>query len=525
MNGGKGDKQSRSKAVFQGITVDFGGNALQVLASIVVTPLILTYLSSSTYGFWMTVLQAVGLLGVLEMGAGVALIQKGADPRVVQDRERFDRLFNACLAIQLATAVIWLFLGLVLKDQVFEWFKINEREVGGASFAFTLMVVWLALWNILGLPAILLVMRQKMAIANGISSAVQILSTIGVVPLLAAGSGVIAFPVAQSIFGFAGAVVAYRMVRLHLPPLRIRIAELSGTDIREIMGFSLYNWLNKISYVILTASDNILIAATLGPASVTPYILTTRLSSLIGPNMAKISSSAFAGFSELHATKSFDRDNLLRLRGAALGLCKFSLRVACFGSVLVMTCTQRFVDLWVGHSHFAGSAFVLLLGCLCFRDTIVKGISVIIMASGEIRGLGAISIIEAVAKIGLVLMFILGFGMGLSGVVLGQLLATLFLSAFYFPKKICGIAEIDGATLFRSGFLNVLLRSLPSMVVLLLLSRIVPESWGWGGLALTVAAGVVVNMLCFELPRFLCSGHAGLSFWQRVIWSFRSNYI
>lgn len=510
----------RLKSVFFGVLTDFGGTVLIMLSGIIITPLILSRLNNTSYGFWMTVQQVVGLLGMLEMGAGIAVIQKGADPSVSGDKIKFSRLITSCVVVQAVTATAIFIIGLLLKNQLFTWFKVDEVAVAGSATAYLLMLTWFSLWLLLGMPAILLVSQQRIAWVNGISSFIQLFATIGVVPLLVLGAGVAAFPMAQWGSGLIGVVIAVTLVKLYVPPFEVRFSHFDPASFKQVMGFSLYNWLNKISFMILSASDNILIAATLGPVSVPMFLLSSKLGSLIAPNMSKLSSSAFAAFSELNALKEY-----AKLQAAALGLLKLSTRVACFGAGIVFCCTSKFVSLWVGSQYFAGFTFVALLSILCFRDTILKSISVIIMASGNIQGLGIISIIEALAKIVLVLFCIKILNLGIEGVILGQLIATLFLSVIYFPKRIAQIVQLPVRKLLSSGVSAPFVQSIPSLFVLALLSRFTPDSWRWFGLFTIVIVSAIVNIACFEVPKVLRDRGENIPLTQRFVLAFRANYL
>lgn len=501
-----GHQTGRMKAFLHGAAVDFSGAVLLMLAGLVITPIVLSYLNASSYGFWMTIQQIVGMLGLLEMGAAIAVTQRVANPELAHDPDQLSRFMSASTAVQLGTAAIVVAVGLGLQSPLFRWFKINEAVAQGSTLAYRLMVVWFAISLMIGLLPALLAGRQKMAVSHGVNFLVQLITNVGVIPFLAVGLSITAFPAAQCLGGVVGLLLSLYFIRKYAPRFRIRFSLVDRENVRSVFGFSFYNWVAKIAFVVLTASDNIMIAATLGAALVTPYLLTSRLAGLIAPNMARFSSSALAGFAELYATRNFDR-----LRAVTLGLFKLSTRVACFGGVIVILCTERFVKYWVGGQYYVGTIFVVFLGILCFRDTIIKGIGVIIIASGDMRGFGILTMIEASLKVVLVLVMIKVMKFGLTGVVIGQLLATVLISGVYFPMKILSLTRLSGYKLLYDGFLTVLFKSLPTLVMIYAMSKLVPESWKWLGLGVMVLSGVLANIACFDLPIILKTSKAPLS--------------
>ncbi len=501
--------QSRIKSFMRGAAVDFGGTGLLMVLGFIITPITLSYLNPTSYGFWMTIQQVVGMLGLLEMGASIVVTQRVANPTLANDHTALSRFMSSCVAVQLGTAVIVAFLGFVLQTRLFLWFKISEAEAPGSTVAYKLMVAWFAVSIVLSLLPAILAARQKMGLANGINITVQLISVVTVVPFLAVGLSIMSFPVAQWLAGIIGFTLATYLVRKVAPPFKLKMSLLSKASIKGVLSFSLYNWLAKIAFMLLMASDNIIIASTLGAASVTPYLLTSRLAGMFGPNMAKLSSSSMAGFSELYATKNYER-----LQVAALALVKFSARVACFGASVVIFCSERFITLWVGAQYFAGSLFILLLGALCYRDTIIRGIGTIILASGDMRVTSMLTMVESLSKIVLVLFFIKIMHLGLVGVVLGQLIPTLLISGLYFPLKICKLTTLSLHHFFYHGILFLTLKSAPTALVIMTLNYLVPNTWKWGGLFMILFAGVFTNLVSFEGPVLLKS--SGLPLKQRL---------
>lgn len=507
---------SRRIQFIKGVVVDFGGSFLITLMSLAVTPFILSRLSDASYGFWMTIVQVIGVLGVMEMGTAVVVTQRSADSSLTTDYEAFSRLMTTCLVIQLLTAATILITGLILAKPLFFWFKVDLDAVPGVVPAYYLMLIWFSINLIFAFLPALLAGRQKIAQAHSINALMLFISTVAVVPFLAVGAGVLAFPMAQWFASLAGVIPAYVYLRRYVPPFGIRIFAIRYKEFKSILSFSFFGWLGKIGYVLLMNSDNIIIAALLGPASVILFLLTSRLNSLFAGNMAKLSGSALAGFSELYASHNYER-----LQASALGLFNFSVRIACLGGMVVAFCTEKFVGLWVGPQYFAGTAFAFLLGCLCFRDAIIKGISIIIIASGDARGLGLSVLIEGVLKIIFVMLFILYFHFGLIAIVLGQLLPTVLISGIYFPAKVCRLTKLLGTRLLKEGFVKVILKSLPSMV-LVMCTPLVPAAWGWGGLLLICGTALLVNILCFEWPALLSA--SDLSWKDRFAFALRSNF-
>ena len=508
--------RSRRIQFIKGVVADFGSTFLIILTGLIVTPVILSYLSDVNYGLWMTIVQIIGVLSVMEMGTALAVTHRSANSSLIANHEAFSRLMTTCIVLQFLTAVVILVSGLILAKPLFSWFKMDASYVSSFMPAYYLMLVWFSISLMIGLFPALITGRQKIAQAHVMNAMMLFISTVAVVPFLALGVSVLAFPMAQWLAGLTGVIFAYIYLRRYVPPFSIRVFAIRYEDVKEIFIFSFYGWLGKIGFIALSTGDNIIISGLLGPASVTPFLLTSRFSYLLAGNMPKLSSSSFAGFSELYATHNYER-----LQANSLWLFRLSVRVACLGSVLVALCTERFVGLWVGPQYFVGTTFAYLLGCLCFRDTIIKSIGIIILASGDVRGLCLSVLIEGVVKIALVMLLIFYLHFGLIALVLGQFLSTAFISGIYYPLKVCRLTKLSGAKLLKEGFARVILKSSPSMG-LVMLTPLVPIAWGWGGLILICVAAFFANILCFEVPAMMSASDS--SWKNRFTLALRSNF-
>lgn len=478
--------------------MDFAGSIVLMFTSFSTTPFVLQHLSDTSYGFWMIVVQILGFMGVLEMGASIAVIQKAADSRLAEDREQLSTLMTSCLAIQLVTAGLVLAVGLSLSGQIFVWFDVDPASIPGSIGAFRAMVCWFALGLVLALYPALLAARQRIDLANSATFVNQLLATLLPLPLLAVGWGVGSFPVAQWVAGLTGFGLAAYWISRKVSPFRFHFRHLHARSIKSVLDFSFYNWIGKLAFLIIAASDNILIGALLGTSAVTPFLLTSKLSTVIAPNMARLVGSAMPGFAELFATGEKER-----LQANVISLYRLCFRVAFFGAMLVLCINERFVATWVGESRFAGMAFTSLLAFMCLIDTFTKGTGVVIVASGDMKGFGLIRLLEAIAKISLAYLLMKRLSLGLNGLLLAQLISSLLFSGLYFPSKTLRLTGLKPVELFLRGFATPLLKSLPSLTCLAVLSWIIPANWGWLGIVSICGTAVLVNLCLFELPVFI----------------------
>lgn len=488
--------QNRSSRALKSFCITMGNTGLNMVLGFIFTPFILSSISSKSYGFWMTIVQTISILGIVDVGATIAITRKVADPKVVSDKNKFSRVVSSGLVIQVILALSILIIGILFSNNILALFGINieiEQEANGLT-AFLLMVCWSAISVLLGIINAVLYGRQEMTFVNSVVGISTIAGTLLVVLFLYMGLGLIAFPLSLIIPGFVGAIVLYLYMRRTVPSFNISISKISLTELKDLSTFSAYWWVSKLGYLILYTSDNIILSSTIGVDYVTLYVLNSRLSLMMGMISSQIANSAMAGIAELYATKNYER-----LQQVASFLINLSTRLGVFITVMVIFCNERLISLWVGSKYYGGIELTILLSIICFRNTFIGGIGTLIISSGNMRIFGWTFLIEGVLKVVLSLLLIPKFGM--NGLALGHLIAVSCFGTFCFLYQISKLIKMSLKRLTYLQILKPAFYSIPSVFVFMLLKETIPITWGWWGLIIICIGGGVTNLLSFDLHK------------------------
>ncbi len=235
-------------------------------------------------------------------------------------------------------------------------------------------------------------------------------------------------------------------------------------------------------------SDNIVLAAIVGPLAVAPFFLTQRLITIAQGQLQGLGNSAWAGLAELHYRneRALFETRLLELTGMVSGL-GFAL-LAPLGSF-----NASFITRWLGASIYSGDAVTLLA---CTNGWLLALFSLwnwLITGSGELRRW----LPYALAFTGVNLLASIGatFAFGLPGPLLGTLVSLLAVQAWASPKVLQAIFGLSWQKLWGAA-LQPALWGVPFATGCVWCSRrFLPSGWIGFGAAIMV------------------SGSAGLAFW------------
>ena len=67
---------SKKKKFFYGFFTDIGISGVKIMKMLLLIPLVINYTSSELYGIYLSMLSVVGLLGLIDLGAGMFIIKE-----------------------------------------------------------------------------------------------------------------------------------------------------------------------------------------------------------------------------------------------------------------------------------------------------------------------------------------------------------------------------------------------------------------------------------------------------------------
>jgi O-antigen/teichoic acid export membrane protein len=320
-------------------------NILALVLGLVATPALLRLLGEEVYGAWLTLVDWIGHLGLLEFGLSTALL-----PIFAKSLLKNERLSPHQVAREAIVKYFWVILAqiacaLVLGVFIDELIPVTGELQSDLKWAFLVMTIStvFSLANIF--RAYLLASHQGywVSLIMGLQNIVVI-----------AGSLLAAY--LQT--GITGQAVSYTLAIAITLVLYITFSKLGMKHIfrldRKQANFNvelktqrLPHFVAQLCGRITLLIDRLIIAAFLGPVVVTSFYLTQRLINIGTQQLQQIGNSTWSAMSELYYKGEFDKFN-----ERLLVVTEF---IACFSSCGLCTLilfNQSFVSLWVGEKYF-----------------------------------------------------------------------------------------------------------------------------------------------------------------------------
>ena len=269
---------SKARVYLRNIAANWVGYGASLIVVFFMSPFVVHSLGDVQYGLWSLLTALTGYLGLVEVGTRAGLGRYVTYYLGRGDNAKVNGIFNTALAMFVVIGVLVLAVAGVVSLFLLSIFPKIPTELADTAKAVMLLAalnLWLAL-VCAGFTAILRA-HERFDLTNVMDLVVLLVRTAGAVALLSSGGGLVGLALIQIGASLLGLALGYVMAKRVFPDLRIGPQKASFTRLRELLGFSLWAFIGRISVQLVTTTDMVVIAIILGPGIVTYYAIGSML--------------------------------------------------------------------------------------------------------------------------------------------------------------------------------------------------------------------------------------------------------
>lgn len=483
---------NRKRNVLRGAASNAGTSVVLQVVSLLVIPIYLDLTSSELYGLWLTLGAVLAWVKIGDMGLGLSLTRRAIEALEVGDYVLLRSYTTASICVTLMFGAAIFIAGLSATGPLVTALNVHENYQSAFRHTFHTLLVVAWIRPTCGILSSIINAKQHIAFLH-IKNTVVSLAAIAITLLfLIYEYGISAFAYGLLSEALLTLVIDYCYIRLvdrkiAIFPFRTKLA-----DAKKLLQFGVPYQALKIANLVATNTDNILISAYLGAAFVTTYVFTGKLAFLLAVFLVSIAPSVlFPGFSQL-----FEQREMERIQKLYLNLSDIALRLGVFSAIAFYFINEPFVTTWVGPENFGGNYVTVGFVAWILFESFTRGITAVIYASGNLRGLTFVSCFEAALNIFFTVLLMHHFG--LIGVVLGTVLSRT-VSVVYIPIKINNMLSVNHFDYFKR-----LVKNNSGCAVAMLTSGFVLQGWFWSDInAITKilifgCVFLVINLATYE---------------------------
>lgn len=469
-------------------------NYLKMIISMLImlwlTPVIIRGVGSEQFGLWSLILSILGFFGLMDFGLASSVVKYTAECNGRGDVSRRNVILSTITVTYVMLAVLAV-IGIGILILGFNTIFTIPLQLQTPAIA--CLVILSFRFVILGMP---------LSIFRGVLFAQQHVITINAIELL---SLIVYGGMTWGILKYHGDIVSLAwanlaamlleytgyilMTRRVVEGLRLSFRLADWSILREIISFSSFALLTNVAALILLRTDPLIVKLFLPLASVAIYavalkigeyalLLTKQFINLLGPIVAEMSG----------------KNEIDRIRDMIIKGTKYALVPTMLLCVTAMVFSREGIEHWVG-ADFATGASVLVILLLSNIVSIPQMVaSNVLSMTGWHRFTGKAAILSAIINVAASVILIRF--LGLNGVALGTLIATILIDIFMIIRKVCQSYSIRIGTYLRQAIAPALIPGILIPISGLLLKRFYPPT-SLFIIVLEAIPGVVLYLLLF----------------------------
>ena len=407
----------------------WGVHGANLLVAFFLSPFVVHTLGDVRYGIWSLVLSVVGYMGLADVGLRRS-ISKHLNQYLAQKNNRKAlEVVSTSLALLLVVGILITVCAYLL-SRWFHLFFDGVSDVYADEVKVVLLVAALQLW--VGLLGSTFRRAVEAFDRFDMVSVVEV-----VVLLLRAGGFVVVLSASPSLVGLAIVGLAAGLARLAgfvalayrvWPGLRVSPSYCSSNAARVLGSFGVPAFLDSICWRVIRFTDLIVVGVLLGVQSVTTYAIGLMIAAYARNFLVKIVTVLTPEIFKKTGMGDHAASRHLFLRAAnATAFVSIPVLIGC------LFFAEEFIRLWMGPEYHLSARVMQVLAVSTLVMVCTRPSRVIILGYGRAWLAASLSVVQAALNLGLSILFVKLFDLGVVGVALGTLIPAVIIEGLCRP--------------------------------------------------------------------------------------------
>jgi O-antigen/teichoic acid export membrane protein len=436
-------------------TISGYARAVVLLASgLLITPFLIRYMGTSSYGLWTLVLSVVGYTFLLDVGFSSALVRDVAQRHALNRKEELNEIVSTFLVVYVVIGVVALLFCLGLAFVFPLVFNLGPDQASLGSWLVFIVGAYVATSFPLSIFSSVLQGRQRYDITNGVDTAFLLLRMLLMIAVAVMGLGLVPLALVYS-----GATVAREIAKTVVvarldPDLRISLKSFRPGRIREITTFSIYFFIGNLSFDVVHQSDSLVIGFFLGTTAVALYDIPLRLIRVVRNLTYQFNQVLLPAAADLEARTDADKLRQVVIQGT-----KITLGITVLLVTALVALGQPFIRLWVGPDFLSAYPVLLVLSYIIIAAALADTVDTYMLATRYQKIAAAVCVANMVVNAAISIVLVQR--LGIIGAAIGTAIPITGATAFsvVFSCRALGLTFWD---FVRSAVLAPFVSSLPA---------------------------------------------------------------
>lgn len=419
----------RSQKALKNVSTGLINKAAIMLLSFATKTVFIRLLGAEYNGVSSLYTNILSVLALAELGLGNVLmfylysaLEKDDREKITALTQEFKKIYNIIIVcVTLVGIAIVPFLGVLVKSSL----PHNELIVYYLLYLLNSVASYFVVYRTMVIHA-----DQKEYLLNNCSAITTIIMYVLQLAYLYVRRNFLGYLVIQVLCTIGNNFVQNQIALKKYPYLKNTPSHsIEVVDKKSILGNIKATFLFKISDTVLDQTDNIIISMMFGTIMVGYYANYYMVMAYLVQIASIVVSGLIASFGNLYATgekqKSYNMIKCIMFFFSVFG----TYCVACYMSVI-----QDFIPIWVGSEYVMGMDLVIAVMIVFYLRMVTNTVWICRSTMGIFKEVQYVNLVAAVLNI--ILSIILGYAIGVAGVIVATAVSRLFTSFWYEGKVV-----------------------------------------------------------------------------------------
>jgi O-antigen/teichoic acid export membrane protein len=417
-------EEERTDKLTKNIIASIAYRAISTALGLLMVPVMLNSLTPVKYGIWLTLSSTLAWITFFDIGLGNGLRNKLAEAIARHDTQLARTYVSTAYAAVIIIAASLLLLFLICKPMLnWTWILNAPTETASEVDALVFIVVTFVLLRfIFSLLNAILAAEQNPSYISALDAATTALSLIAVLAVSQVHNG--------SLLWFGGVVacigalvpfIASLFFFLSTPynEYRPSVFLVRAHFLKDLVNLGIKFFLLQTIYIIIFATDNLIITHLFGPAEVTPYNIAFRYFNLIVMVFSIVTTPFWSAF-----TDAYTKDDFGWIRRAVSKVVQLWVAIAIV-TVGMLVWAQFFYEIWIGTTVTVPFSLSLTMCIFALLTTWNSVFTMFVNGIGKIRLQLVFALTVGILNIPLSIVFAKYLAMDSAGVMVATIICLL----------------------------------------------------------------------------------------------------
>ncbi len=421
---------SKSKDVLKNIGLSVLYKPIGIVISLVLIPLTIKYLGTTTFGLWSTILSIISWINYFDIGIGNGLRNHLTTEITAKDYKNSREYIMTAYGVVALISIVMLFL-LSMLFKILNWNSIFNIEIYTNNELFFIMIlnlIFILMNFILKIVATIYYSLQKSSTVGLIQILNQLFNLMGIYYLDMIGYSQNLLGISL-VYGLAMALsnIIFTMILFKKnKELTPKISDFKIEKIKSLTALGMKFFVIQIAAMIIFTTDNMIITKLFGPEEVTPYNITFKVFSIIIMLHGIIITPLWSAI-----TKAYTEKDMKWLKKVLLKLNQINIIIVA-GIIILNLIFPFLIKVWIGDMVLIPQNMIYMFSVYTIITIFCNNYAYFFNGLGEINFQLKIAVIQAIINIPISIFFAKNLEMGSLGVILGTNV-TLLLAAITYP--------------------------------------------------------------------------------------------